>query len=207
MTKIRNIAIFTSIRSEYGLLKSLIKVVDEDEYLNLSLLVGGSHLLEEYGKTITEIEKDGFPITYKLPFLFSDGEPDVSTRSMAALASQISTFLHNSRPDLLVILGDRFELLPVVNASLILNIPIAHISGGEITEGAVDNQIRHAISKMSHLHFVATDQFKNNLIKMGEEAWRICVCGELGLDEILNMDYIGKVDLFENLGLEPSLPV
>lgn len=207
LNKVKNIAIFTSIRSEYGLLKSLLKSIKSDPELNLKLLIGGAHLLKEYGTTIKEITEDGFEADHLFPFLFTDSASDALTRSVGVLASQIGYYLSSHRPDLLLILGDRFELLPVVNAALILNVPIAHISGGEITEGAIDNQIRHAISKMASLHFVATEEFKNNLLKMAEEEWRICVCGELGLDELLTMDYFSKDNLYLDLGLDPKRPV
>lgn len=202
-----NVAVFTSIRSEYGSLKPLLKSIKDDDEFSLKLLVGGAHLLKDFGSTINEIIDDGFEADQLFPFLFTDMGSDALTRSVAVLANQISSYLADRRPDLLLIIGDRFELLPVVNAALILNIPIAHISGGEITEGAIDNQVRHAISKMSSLHFVATEEFKNNLLKMAEEEWRICVCGELGLDQVLSMGYFSKKDLYNELGLDVERPV
>lgn len=207
MKKIKKISVFTSIRSEYGLLKSLLVQIKNDKDFELNLIVGGAHFLDEYGNTVQEIENDGFDITFRAPFLFNDGQKDVNTRSIAALSCQINEYFRANETDLLVVLGDRFELLPVVTAALVLNIPIAHISGGEITEGAIDNQVRHAISKMANLHFVATEQFKNNLISMGEEPWRINICGELGLDEIVKLNLIQKEELFADLKLNPDLPV
>ncbi|RAJ85803.1 GDP/UDP-N,N'-diacetylbacillosamine 2-epimerase (hydrolysing) [Chitinophaga dinghuensis] len=168
----------------------------------MDILAGGAHLLTDYGMTINEIIADGFTVKHKFPFLFTDKTHDVETRSVAVLAQQISDYFLREKPDVLVVIGDRFELLPVVNAALILNIPIAHISGGEVTEGAIDNQVRHAVSKMAHLHLVATSYFKENLMRMGEEEWRIKVCGELCLDEIPHMPLLSKQDLFSTLGLD-----
>lgn len=205
MNKIKNIAVFTSIRSEYGVMVPILKKIEQNVNLNLFLLVGGAHLLMEHGFTIDEIEKDGFKISHKFPFLFSDKELTVNTRSMALLQLQMGDYLAHNRPDLLMIIGDRFELLPVVNTALILNIPIAHLSGGDITEGAIDNQIRHAISKMSHIHFTGTENSRNNLIKMGEEDWRIINTGEPGIDSILSNEPISKSELYQELGLDENL--
>jgi len=202
LNKLCKVAIFTSIRSEYGSLNYLIRAFSKASDFHLDLLVGGAHLSEEFGNTINEIIGDGHKITARFPFLFSDNEPDVLTRSLSVLTCDMGRYLASARPDFLIVIGDRFELLPVVSCALILNIPIAHISGGEVSEGAIDNQIRNGISKMSHIHFVATEMFKDNLIKMGEEPWRIAVCGELGLDEIVNLDLLSKEELFENLGLD-----
>jgi GDP/UDP-N,N'-diacetylbacillosamine 2-epimerase (hydrolysing) len=204
LNKIKNIAVFTSIRSEYGVMVPVLKKLNESPEFNLSLLVGGAHLLLEHGRTVDEIEKDGFDIAHKFPFLFSDNEPTVNNRSMAVLQLQMGDYLAYNRPDLLMIIGDRFELLPVVNSALILNIPIAHLSGGDVTEGAIDNQIRHAVSKMSHIHFTGTENSRNNLIKMGEEDWRIFNTGEPGIDCILSTEPIAKKELYNELGLDEN---
>ena len=201
MNKIISIAVFTSIRSEYGVLVPILKKLKSDVTFDLRLLVGGAHLLKEHGYTIEEIEKDGFSITFKLPFLCTDNESNVNTRSMSLLQMQIGDYLAKNSPDLLMVVGDRFELLPVVSAALVLNIPVAHISGGDITEGAIDNQVRHAVSKMSHLHFTGTEKSRSNLIKMGEEEWRVVYTGEPGIDSILSIDFIEKEELFNQLGL------
>ncbi len=201
MTNIKNIAVFTSIRSEYGLLSPLIRAIDMDENFTLRLLAGGAHLRKEYGETIDQIISDGYKITEKFDFLDTDSSNDFSSRSLGRLQEQIGKYLYFNRPDLLFILGDRYELLPVASSALLYNIPVAHISGGETTEGAIDNQVRHALTKMSHLHFPATETYRQNIIKMGEEPWRICNSGEPGLDEIVSMDFISKEDLFADLGL------
>lgn len=206
MNNIKKVAVFTSNRSDYGCLQSIIQELNTNKNFELQLLVGGSHLSEEYGQTIDHITEDNFPIAYKLPFLYTDKGPDVHIRSISLLQSQIGTILTTDRPDMLLVLGDRFELLPVVSTALILNIPIAHISGGEVTEGAIDNQIRHAVSKMAHVHFVATGFNKDYLIRMGEEEWRICVSGEPALDIINKMTFYSKEELFHELELNPEIP-
>ncbi len=202
MRKIQKIAIFTSIRSEYGVMIPLLTKIKNDSFLDLELLVGGAHLLSEHGNTINEIINDGFTISAKFPFLFSDSEGTVLTRSMGHLTLQMGEYLTENRPDIIIVVGDRFELLPVVNSALVLNIPIAHISGGDVTEGAIDNQIRHAVSKMAHLHFVGTESSKLNLLKMGEESWRVFNTGEPGIDSILAIESIPKEELYRELNLD-----
>ncbi|MEZ5024864.1 MAG: UDP-N-acetylglucosamine 2-epimerase [Chitinophagales bacterium] len=207
MKKTKSIAVFTSIRSEYGLLTPLLARIVRHPHFELRLLVGGAHLLDSYGKTIDQIKRDGFTISEYFPFLSEEIEEDTYPLSLSKLQLQIGNYLQNNPVDLLLVLGDRFELIPVVATSLLLNIPIAHISGGEFTEGAIDNQIRHAITKMAHVHFPATAIYKDNLIKMGEEEWRICVSGEPGLDLIKEMNFISKHDLYNDLGLDQDQPV
>lgn len=206
MNRNDKIAVLTLIRSEYGLLLPLLKLMKSDGYFDLRVIAGGAHLLPEFGNTIAEVHADGFVPDALFPFL-STGNGQTITDSMSLLLKQAGDYLSTSKPDLLVVLGDRFELLPVVSAALVLNIPIAHISGGDVTEGAIDNQVRHAITKMAALHFPATQEYKQNIMKMGEEEWRICVAGEPGLDEVLNMQYLPKKELFADLGLNIGMPV
>ncbi|MGZ4158461.1 MAG: UDP-N-acetylglucosamine 2-epimerase, partial [Bacteroidia bacterium] len=149
----------------------------------------------------------GFSIAELFPFLCTENRPDAEAQSMSALQEQMGFYLAKNKPDLMLVFGDRFELLPVVTTCLVMNIPVAHISGGDVTEGAIDNQIRHSITKMAHLHFPATEIYKQNLMKMGEEEWRICVAGEPGLDQIANLNYISKDELFDELKLDKNLPL
>lgn len=202
MNRKKKIALFTSTRAEYGSLNFLLKELYKDNTFELELLVGGSHLLEEFGNTIDEILNDGHNIHQKFPFLCYDfGEVNLA-RSMANLTNQIGEYCNESSPDLIVLLGDRFELLPVAIVSLVMNIPLAHVSGGEITEGAIDNQVRNALSKIACLHFVATEDAKSNLISLGENSERICVAGELGLDEIRKFELFSRDIILNDLGLE-----
>jgi UDP-hydrolysing UDP-N-acetyl-D-glucosamine 2-epimerase len=200
----KKIAVFTSIRSEYGLLSPLILRLHGSPLFELRLLSGGAHLREEFGMTVNQIKKDGFPIANTFDFLNHEKSADYLTRSLSLLQKQIGEYLVNHPPDLVVLMGDRFELLPVASACLVYNIPIAHISGGEITEGAQDNQVRHALTKLSHIHFPATEEYGKNILKMGEEDWRVCVSGEPGLDLLNSIQYIPKEDLFKELSLDPE---
>jgi len=206
LSKIKNITFFTSIRSEYGVMIPFLKKIQNDSNFNLKLLVGGAHLLEEHGNTIDEIIKDGFEIDCKLPFLENENDSRALTRAMSKLQLQIGEYLANKIPDILIVVGDRFELLPVVSAALVLGVPIAHLSGGDVTEGAIDNQIRHAVSKMSHLHFAGTETSKKNLLKMGEEEWRVFNVGEPGIDCISSIDLVDKKELYLDLNLDESRP-
>ena len=183
-----------------------LKKIQNDPNFNLKLLVGGAHLLEEHGNTINEIINDGFEIDCKLPFLDDENDVTALTRAMSKLQLQIGEYLADKKPDILIVVGDRFELLPVVSAALVLGVPIAHLSGGDVTEGAIDNQIRHAVSKISHLHFAGTATSKNNLLKMGEEEWRVFNVGEPGIDCILSIDLIDKKELYLDLKLDESKP-
>ncbi len=198
------IAVFTSIRSEYGLLSPLIELIESEPNFELELLVGGAHLLSQYGETINQIRTDGHSIKAIFDFIDDQKLKEFSTNSISKLQQLIGKYFSVNKPDLLIVLGDRYELIPVAMSALLYHIPMAHISGGETTEGAIDNQIRHALTKLSHLHFPATQIYKENIIKMGEEDWRICVSGEPGLDGILSIDYISKADLYEDLGLDIS---
>lgn len=200
--KLKKISVFTSIRSEYGLLSPLLTKLKDHPRFKLDLLVGGAHLLEEYGNTISFIEADGFSAAYMLPFLYTDKSKDVLTKSLSSLLLQIGKYFSENNPDLLIVLGDRFELIPVALAASLYKVPIAHISGGETTEGALDNQIRHALTKMSHIHFPATNTYRQNIISMGEEPWRVCVSGEPGLDLIDKTLFVEKEQLYKYLGLD-----
>jgi len=206
MKKLRT-AVFTSSRSEYGLLKPLLKLMADDKEFELLLLVGGGHLSNLFGYTKTDIEADKFPIAAEFDFLAEPPEGDYLTKSLAKLQEQIGSWLYNNKPDWIVVLGDRFELLAVAAAALLHKIPLAHISGGDITVGAIDNQVRHAVSKIAAVHFPATEAAKDTLLALGEEQWRICLAGEPGLDQIADMNYLPKEDLFKQLGLDTKLPV
>lgn len=201
------IAVFTSARSEYGPLKPLISQLYKEHDFDIKLLVGGGHFLKSQGFTYTEILEDGFRIDHRFPFL---EEADFSRESIVkangVLQIQFCDYLQTHQIHLLIVMGDRSELIPMVSSAMLLGIPVAHISGGEITEGSTDNQVRHAVTKMAHLHFPATEEYKSNIIKMGEEEWRICVSGEPSLDSVLSLHYPEKQTLFTSLNLETERP-
>ncbi len=198
---LKKIAVFTSTRSEYGLLLPLLRRLSADSRFDLDLLVGGSHLLATYGQTIDRIKEDGFVIGALMPFLSERPGPHAEATALSTLSGLLGEHLYRSQPDLLILLGDRYELLAVASVALVGGIPVAHISGGDVTEGSIDNQVRHALTKLSHLHFPATEAYKRNLIAMGEEEWRICVSGEPGLDEILTIDLMTKAEVFAELAV------
>ena len=203
----KKIAVFTSARSEYGPLKPLLQAFKQDGTFQIELLVGGGHLSPEQGMTINEIHADGMAIAATFPFLIHDPSSAMVSRSNGLLQLQISDYFANNPIDLLLVLGDRSELIPVVSSALLQSIPVAHLSGGEVTEGATDNQIRHAVTKMSHVHFPATETYKDNLVRMGEEEWRICVSGEPSLDGVLTIDLPTKSAFCEQYGISETAPL
>lgn len=200
-----SITAFTSIRSDFGLQEPLLKKMMADSDIELSLIVGGAHLVKELGETVKAVEESCLPIKARFNFLnWKEKETDLS-HDMSVLLSQFSDYLKNNKPEIMLLYGDRYELLPLATACLIHNIPMAHISGGEITEGVIDNQVRHAVSKMANLHYPALDVYGKNLIKMGEESWRISVVGEPGLDFLNTIEYMTKKEFYESTGLKDDL--
>lgn len=195
------IAVVTATRAEYGLLSPLIKRINDDENLQLDLIVTGAHLSEKYGNTIELIENDGFPISHKIDILESgDSSYDIS----CAIANAIKKFakcFFNDKPDILIILGDRYEMLGVAISAMNENIPIAHLHGGEVTIGAIDDSIRHAITKMSYLHFTSTEDYRKRVIQLGESPDRVFNVGALGIENILCMNLLSEADIRKTIGL------
>ena len=197
----RVIAVFTSIRSEYGVLKPVLQAINNEETFCLELIVAGAHLSKKYGFTVEKIIKDGFTINERIDFItFKNNVVDIP-RSLSILTERIGNYFIENKVDMLLLLGDRFELLPVASMALVNNISIAHLSGGEVTTGAIDNQVRNAISKMAHLHFVGTSDAKKNLIQMTEEPWRVKEVGEPFLDIVKNFIPIEKQLIYNELSL------
>lgn len=190
----KTIAIVTGTRAEYGLLKPLIKALHEDDKFNMQLLVTGMHLSKKYGNTITEIEADGFPITAKIDsHLEGDSAVNVSN-SVAETTLGFAKVLEELNPDLMMVLGDRSEIFAAATAATIKGIPIAHIHGGETTEGAYDEAFRHAITKMSHWHFTSTEVYRKRVIQLGENPNRVFNVGAIGVDSIANLKLMTKVE-------------
>ena len=190
----KTIAIVTGTRAEYGLLKPLIKALHEDDKFNMQLLVTGMHLSKKYGNTITEIEADGFPITAKIDsHLEGDSAVNVSN-SVVETTLGFAKVLEELNPDLMMVLGDRSEIFAAATAATIKGIPIAHIHGGETTEGAYDEAFRHAITKMSHWHFTSTEVYRKRVIQLGENPNRVFNVGAIGVDSIANLKLMTKVE-------------
>ena len=199
---VKKVCIITAARSEYGLLKWVIDGVHHDNELELQLVVTGAHLSDEHGKTIQFIEEDGYPITARVDMqLASDSRKDI-VRSMGYCSTGMADVLSDLQPDVVVVLGDRYELLPIVSASLVMGIPVAHISGGDVTEGAIDNEVRNAVSMMSAFHFPGVESSAENLRRMLGENAPIYTAGEPGLESFLRFNLMSRSELAENIGLE-----
>ena len=197
----RKIAVITGSRAEYGLLYWIMKGIHEDHELELQLIVTGMHLSPEFGLTVREIEKDGFPIAERVEMLLSSDTEEAVAISMGVGIQGFAKAYARLRPDMLVVLGDRFEIHAAVSAAVPFRIPVAHIHGGETTEGAMDEMFRHAITKMSHLHFPAADTYANRIRQMGERPENIFCFGAPGIDNIYKLTLMDRQKLSEELQL------
>jgi len=195
------ICIVTGTRAEYGLLKPLMDKIKGDADFTFQLLVTGAHLSPEFGLTYKQIEADGYPIDAKVEMLLSSDTPEGITKSMGLGMVGYADALKQLQPDLLIILGDRYEMLAVASTALIFRIPIAHIHGGEITEGAYDDAIRHSITKMSALHFTSTEAYRKRVIQLGEQPERVFNVGAIGLDNFKSLTLLTKDQLEKELNI------
>lgn len=191
----KKICIVTATRAEYGLLKPVINKIYHLAMAELRLVVTGMHLSPEFGLTYKEIELDGYPIDRKIEMLMSSDTSAGVTKSMGVALIGFADYFVERRPDIVVILGDRYEMLVAAVAAMIAGIPIAHIHGGEKTEGAVDEAIRHSISKMSYLHFTSTEVYRRRVIQLGEEPERVYNVGALGVENAQQVDLLCKDEL------------
>ena len=192
----RKICVVTGTRAEYGLLYWLMKEIELDASLELQLIVTGMHLSPEFGLTYKEIEK-AFKIDKKIEMLLSSDSAVGISKSMGLAQISFAEAYEELKPDILVVLGDRYEIFSAVASAMIANIAIVHLHGGESTEGAFDESIRHSITKMSHLHFTATDEYRNRVIQLGEHPSRVFNVGGLGIDNIKKLKLMSEVE-FEN---------
>lgn len=197
----KRIAIATSTRAEYGLLTPLIKRVIEEEDLKLDLIVTGTHLSKKHGYTIDDIRKDGYEISHEIPILDEDNSAYGISVTMSNALKGLAKCFRDDRPDMVVILGDRTEMLAVALAALNELIPIAHIHGGELTQGAVDDCIRHAITKMSYLHFTSTEMYRQRVIQLGESPDRVYNVGALGVENVLSQKLLGEDKIRADIGI------
>lgn len=198
----RKICIVTGTRAEYGLLRWVMDAVCTASGLELQVIATGMHLSPEFGLTYREIEKDGFIIDRKVEMLLSSDTPTGLAKSMGLGLIGFGTALEELRPNLMLVLGDRFEILAAVAAAMVARIPVAHLHGGEATEGAFDEAIRHSITKMSHLHFVAADEYRKRVIQLGEQPERIFLVGGLGIDNIKKLTLLDRPSLEASLGFK-----
>lgn len=197
--QMRKIFIFTSSRADYGHLFEIIKHLEKTEYADTKLIVGGTHLNDEFGATLKHIENDGFCIDYKIDFAFTgDSALDIALANANATIGAAKIFA-SEPPDLLVLLGDRVEILALAQAAVIAGIPIAHIHGGEITEGAIDDSIRHAVTKLSSLHFVATKTYQNRILQLGEPENKVFNFGAPGIDNLKNTRFLSLQEIEQKL--------
>jgi len=195
----KKICIVTGTRAEYGLLFWLIKAVNEDSELELQLLVTGMHLSPEFGLTWKQIETDGFRITRKIEILLSSDTSVGISKSMGLAQISFAEAFEQLQPDIIVLIGDRTETFSAAISALIAGIPIAHIHGGELTEGAYDDAIRHSITKMSHLHFTATEEYRNRVIQLGEQPKTVFNVGAIGLDNIRKLNLLSKREFEQSI--------
>ena len=203
----RKITVVTGTRAEYGILYPVLKEVEAKPGLELSLVVTGAHLSHEFGYTVKEIEDDGFSIDARVDMLLSDDSLESMAKAVGLGILGMARAWGQSKPDIIVVLGDRVEPLAAAIAGAYMNIPLAHIHGGDSPRGGLDEYARHAITKLTHIHFPATKVSAERIIKMGEDEWRVHVVGSPALDVILNEPLISSEVLAKKLGLDSSRPL
>lgn len=193
----RKLCVVTGTRAEYGLLSRLMRMIKDSQNTQLQVIVTNMHLSPKYGYTYQEIEKDGFSIDCKIPIIDENAEDNaVSTvKSMAKALSGFADAYNELRPDMVVVLGDRYEILAAAEAAMIERIPIAHIHGGEVTEGAFDDAIRHSITKMSQLHFASTEAYRKRIIQLGEQPDRVFYTGAVGVENVKTLPLMSKYEI------------
>lgn len=203
-SKQRKIAVITGSRAEYGLLYWVIRHIADNPALKLQLIVTGTHLSQRFGYTVKDIIKDGFPICAKVKLpLSSDSEKSIAESMGRAMIGFAGTYAR-CKPDMIVVLGDRFEIHAAVSAAIPFRIPVAHIHGGETTEGVIDEPIRHSITKMSHIHFPCAREYKKRIIQMGEGPDRVFSFGSPGIDNIVNLKLFDRKRLYRELGIDKN---
>lgn len=199
---IHKIAVITGTRAEYGLLKPLIDGLRDDSNFELQLIVTGSHLSPEFGLTYRCIEADGVPIAAKVEMLLSSDTPVGITKSMGLAFLGFADALERLQPEAVIVLGDRYEILCAAASAVVARVPVFHIHGGETTEGAIDEGFRHAITKLSYLHFTSTEAYRKRVIQMGESPERVFNTGALGIDNIKKLNLLSKAALERELDFQ-----
>lgn len=202
----KKVAVFTGTRAEYGLLYWLLHDIKADAELQLQLIVSGSHLSPEFGLTYRQIEADGFVINEKIDMLLSSDTAAATVKSMGIALLGLADALQRLQPDVLVLLGDRYEALAAAQAAMLMKVPVLHLHGGEITEGATDDAIRHAITKLSYLHGTATEAYRQRVIQLGESPQRVVNVGALGLEQLHRSSLLTKQQLMDELNFDLTKP-
>lgn len=200
------LAVVTGSRAEYGLLHPLLAALEADSRFDVGLVVTGSHLDERFGMTVREIEDDDFRIDARVKLPLDDDSELGIARATGEAVSGVAAALAANPPDLVIILGDRYEALAAATAAALLRVPVAHLHGGELTEGAVDDSIRHAITKLSTLHFTSTDEYRHRVIQMGEDSARVFTVGALGVDNAMHTQLVAVDRLAADLGFSFEFP-
>lgn len=200
------IAVLTATRAEYGLLSSIIKKMKKDPFFDVRVIVTGAHLSPEFGLTYNEIVNDGIDIDKKIDILLSADTPSAISKSMGLAMMGFADYFSDYKPDFLMVLGDRYETLAVCCAAMNAQIPIIHLYGGETTEGAVDEAIRHSITKMSYYHFVSTEIYRKRVIQLGEDPERVFCVGAMGVENALDIPLLTKKELELSLGIPLERP-
>ncbi len=195
----KKICVITGTRAEYGLLKKTMTKIKNSMEFQLQVIAAAMHLSPEFGETYHEIEEDGFKIDWKVEMLLSSDTRTATSKSVGLGIIEFSTAYTHLKPDLILVLGDRYEILSAATAALIHNIPIAHYHGGELTEGAMDDAIRHSITKMSHIHLCSTDCYRQRVIQLGESPDRVYYVGAPGIENIVNLELMRKEELEKSL--------
>jgi UDP-hydrolysing UDP-N-acetyl-D-glucosamine 2-epimerase len=202
----RRIAVVTSSRADYSHLYWPLKLLSEHPEVDLRLIVMASHLAPEFGATVREIEKDGFPIAARVESLLSSDTDIGMAKSIGVALLSLADVLGAMRPDLLLLIADRYEMLAPASTALALRIPIAHIEGGEISEGAIDDAVRNALTKMSHIHFTSTEAARARVISMGEEPWRVHRAGAPSLDHLRRSRLLSREEIEARCGIDLRTP-
>lgn len=198
----RKICVITGTRAEYGLLYWTMKAIEKSNQLQLQLIVTGMHLSPEFGLTYKQIEKDGFNIDKKIEMLMSSDTSIGISKSMGLAMISFAEAFEEMKPDIILILGDRFEIFSAVSAAMIARIPIAHCHGGETTEGLIDEAIRHSITKMAHIHFCSTENYRKRIIQLGEFPKKVFNVGALGIENINKLNLLSKNDFEDSIGFK-----
>jgi UDP-hydrolysing UDP-N-acetyl-D-glucosamine 2-epimerase len=202
----KKICVVTGTRAEYGLFYPLLQKIRQSPQLHLQLIATTMHLAEEFGNTLEQIEQDGFVVDAKIENLLAANSKAAMAKSAGLATLLLSDAFGRLQPDVVVLLGDRFETHAAATTAMLMNIPVAHIHGGELTEGAVDEQIRHSLTKMAYLHFTSTEAYRNRVIQLGESPERVFNTGALGIDNIVNMPLLGKQELQAQLAWRIEKP-